>query len=139
MGTLLSAADAYVSDSWYEGWSLAASEALWTGLPLVVSETGGSRAMVGQSGERGYLVPNMLGGHADATALPHLRTGDPPRNHVTELAQALDRLPRARDVWITRRPEIRAWARRTLDGSRMAEDHARLLRRARLTRRGETG
>src|SRR5688572_32156072 len=44
--------DAYVSNSFFEGWSVAASEALWLGLPLVLSECGGSRELIGAEGEQ---------------------------------------------------------------------------------------
>lgn len=128
VGTLLSAADAYVSHSWFEGWSLSASEALWTGLPLVVSDTGGSREMVGEDGARGSLVPNPLGDPLDldpaalaaATAAPN---ADPAR-----LASALDEVLRGRATWAERRPGILAWARAHLPACRVAADYAALLR-----------
>src|SRR5690606_9092723 len=61
VGTLLAAADGFVSNSFFEGWSVAASEALWAGLPLVLSECGGSRELVGEGGARGHVVPSPAG------------------------------------------------------------------------------
>ena len=61
VGAILSAADVYVSNSFFEGWSLAASEAAWNGLPLVLSDCGSARQLVGDRGERGVIVPNPLG------------------------------------------------------------------------------
>jgi glycosyltransferase involved in cell wall biosynthesis len=58
---LLTAADGFVLDSFFEGWSLASMEALFTGVPVVLSEVGGAREQVGVGGERGYVVPNPVG------------------------------------------------------------------------------
>jgi glycosyltransferase involved in cell wall biosynthesis len=58
---LLTAADAFVMDSFFEGWPLASMEALCAGLPVVTSEVGGALEQVGADGRRGYIVPNPLG------------------------------------------------------------------------------
>ena len=47
IGVPLAAADAFVSSSFYEGWSVAASEALWVGRPVVLTECGGAAELVG--------------------------------------------------------------------------------------------
>ena len=58
---LLAAADGFVLDSFFEGWSLASMEALFAGVPVVLSEVGGAREQIGSKPERGYLVTNPLG------------------------------------------------------------------------------
>jgi glycosyltransferase involved in cell wall biosynthesis len=58
---LLAAADGFVLDSFFEGWSLASMEALYSGVPVVLSEVGGAREQVGDSEERGHVIPNPLG------------------------------------------------------------------------------
>lgn len=58
---LLAAADGFVLDSFFEGWSLASMEALYVGVPVVLSEVGGAREQVGENGERGHVIPNPLG------------------------------------------------------------------------------
>jgi glycosyltransferase involved in cell wall biosynthesis len=58
---LLAAADGFVLDSFFEGWSLASMEALYAGVPVVLSEVGGALEQVGQGNERGYVIPNPLG------------------------------------------------------------------------------
>ena len=58
---LLAAADGFVLDSFFEGWSLASMEALFAGLPVVLSEVGGAREQIGGDTARGYLVANPLG------------------------------------------------------------------------------
>ena len=59
--TLLAAADGFVLDSFFEGWSLASMEALYAGVPAVLSDVGGAREQLGNVSGRGYLVPNPLG------------------------------------------------------------------------------
>jgi glycosyltransferase involved in cell wall biosynthesis len=58
---LLAAADGFALDSFFEGWSLASTEALFSGLPVVLSEVGGAREQIGGDPDRGYLVANPLG------------------------------------------------------------------------------
>ncbi|MBL1264890.1 glycosyltransferase family 4 protein [Methylomicrobium sp. RS1] len=58
---LLAAADGFVLDSFFEGWSLASMEALYSGIPVVLSDVGGAFEQVGYGEERGYLIPNPLG------------------------------------------------------------------------------
>ena len=130
VGTLLSAADAFVSNSFYEGWSVAASEAAWVGLPLVLSDCGGSRELVGHGGERGHVVPNPLGDPLAVTAEAVARR-DPDAlaaNHAALVEAMLDVIA-ARSAWAERRGEIRAYARRELAPERMAGAYARVLRR----------
>jgi glycosyltransferase involved in cell wall biosynthesis len=58
---LLAAADGFVLNSFFEGWSLASTEALFAGLPVVLSEVGGAREQIGGDPDRGFLVANPLG------------------------------------------------------------------------------
>lgn len=58
---LLTLADGFVLDSFFEGWSLASMEALHAGIPVVLSDVGGAREQIGAGEARGYLVPNPLG------------------------------------------------------------------------------
>jgi len=60
-GVLLSAADGFVLDSFFEGWALSSMEALIAGLPVIVSEVGGAREQLAGRPEWGLLVSNPLG------------------------------------------------------------------------------
>ncbi|MDQ4214274.1 glycosyltransferase family 4 protein [Microbacterium capsulatum] len=60
-GALLAAADAFVLDSFFEGWPMAATEASAIGLPLVLSDVGGARELVARDVARSVLVPNATG------------------------------------------------------------------------------
>lgn len=59
--TLLTAADVFVLDSFFEGWPMAATEAAAIGLPLVLSDVGGGRELVARDATRSVLVPNATG------------------------------------------------------------------------------
>ncbi len=128
---VMSAADVFVSASFYEGWSVAASEAAWSGLPLVLTDAGGATALVGESGERGVLVPNPFG---DPLAVNEAALRAPPGPAAADseaalAAALLDVLP-GRDAWRTRSDELRGWARATLSPRAMAERYAAVFREA---------
>ena len=65
--TLLCAADAFVLDSFFEGWPLAATEAVSAGLPLVISEAGGAAELVARAAPGSTLVSNASGAAAEVT------------------------------------------------------------------------
>ncbi len=62
--TLLAAADAFVLDSFFEGWPVAATEAAAMGLPLILSDFGGARELVARDPEHSELVANPSGSAA---------------------------------------------------------------------------
>lgn len=59
--TLLLAADAFVLDSFFEGWPVAATEAAAHGHPLILSDVGGARELVARDAGRSVLIPNPTG------------------------------------------------------------------------------
>ncbi|MGO4440689.1 glycosyltransferase family 4 protein [Rhizobium sp. RAF56] len=58
---LLAAADVFVLDSFFEGWSLASMEALGAGVPVLLSDVGGAREQLSGAVSKGMLVDNPLG------------------------------------------------------------------------------
>lgn len=156
VSTLLSASDAFVSNSFYEGWSVAASEALWTGLPLLLSETGGSAELLGvpsigdaSAGDvikagipgtctvssRGILLPNPCGSLLGVTQ-EGTRSPDPALASSNEqaLAEAMIEIAGSMREWRESGSESRAFARRVLapeaNASRYAEYFQAILERA---------
>ena len=136
VGTVLCAADAYVSAAFYEGWSVAASEAAWVGLPLVLSEVGGAAELVGcatapGTGPRGRLVVNPCGDPlaVDAAAIS-MPAGEAAAAHEVELAEAMVAVVEPGDARIGGAGEIRAWARSALAPMVMARRYAEVLRAA---------
>ncbi|WP_426595868.1 glycosyltransferase family 4 protein [Cellulomonas sp. McL0617] len=59
--TLLAAADAFLLDSFFEGWPLAATEAVAAGLPIVISEAGGAVELVERAAHGSVLITNASG------------------------------------------------------------------------------
>jgi len=108
VSTVLAAADAFVLDSFFEGWSLASMEALFAGLPVVVSEVGGAREQVGENGRRGYVVGNPLGDPeaVDWPSMGHARF----RSQVNRAAliEAMCTIVADRDRWREAREDLKA-------------------------------
>jgi glycosyltransferase involved in cell wall biosynthesis len=59
--TLLTAGDAFLLDSFFEGWPVAATEASAAGLPLIVSEMGGAMELVSRDPGFSVMTPNPAG------------------------------------------------------------------------------
>ncbi|WP_438354502.1 glycosyltransferase [Microbacterium sp. CJ88] len=59
--TLLTAADVFVLDSFFEGWPVAATEAAAFGRPLLLSDVGGARELVSRDAGRSVVIPNPTG------------------------------------------------------------------------------
>ena len=103
---LLAAADGFVMDSFFEGWSLASMEALYTGVPVVLSDVGGAREQVGDDPDRGFVVSNPLGDPLsmdwDSIGAARYRRQV---NH-DELVAMMRRLVDERDHYLRRREQL---------------------------------
>ena len=128
VGTVLTAADAYVSASFYEGWSVAASEAAWAGRPLILTETGGSRELAGASEDRGVVAPNPCGDPL-GVSLEMVRRPPPAAWKASQdaLTLAMKSVLEERDGWREREEAIRSWAREELHPERIAGRYAEIL------------
>jgi glycosyltransferase involved in cell wall biosynthesis len=126
---LLAAADVFVLDSFFEGWPVAVTEAAVAGIPLVVAEVGGTRELVGESGERGRRVANP-GGNPRTITLREIRRA---RRHVrrqansTAFADAFDEVIADIEEWRLRRDDLAADARERFGSSAMVAKHAGLV------------
>jgi glycosyltransferase involved in cell wall biosynthesis len=126
-GLLLSAADAFVLDSFFEGWALASMEALHAGLPVVASDVGGAREQLGPDGERGFLVPNPLG---DPLTMSWKRMGAAslaPQVNQRDLVTAMERVIGHRDHWAAKREQLAAESERRFHPDGCVRQHADLL------------
>ena len=131
--TLLQAADAFVLNSFFEGWPVAATEAWTAGLPLILSDVGGARELVGRDPGRSVLIENPAGKASDVTdaRVERARWRARRQRNSTELAAAIQRVA---DTVHRERIEPRA-PRNTSDGvTAMIDAHARLLRDAAKTK-----
>lgn len=131
VGTLLSAADLFVSNSWFEGWSLSATEALWCGVPVILSETGGSRELVGEGGARGRLVPSPSG-DAEPSTLSDLMNPEPEAEAKNQAAllDALEDMVERLAEWAALRPDIQSHARTHHGAGPMASAYAHVMSNA---------
>ena len=130
VSALLAAADAFVLDFFFEGWSMASMEAIFTGLPAILSEVGGAREQVGENGRRGLIVANPLGNPEamDWRSLTRARF----RSQVNRsaLVEAMCAVIAERDRWRNVREELRAEAMRRFSVDVCVQRHAEVLTHA---------
>lgn len=128
---LLAASDVFLLDSFFEGWPVAVTEAAVAGLPVLISDVGGGRELVGDHGERGELFANPAG-DAKALTLGMIRRSRQ-RSHKQANARAVQaavvRVCESIEDWRARRTSLAADARAALSSSHMIQSHAELLRR----------
>jgi glycosyltransferase involved in cell wall biosynthesis len=124
---LLAAADAFVLDSFFEGWALASMEALYCGLPIVVSDVGGAREQVGDDGRQGILVTNPLGHPGMPDWETMRRRAFEPQPNRAELVAAMLEVADRRDEWAARRPALRRESIARFDAAACLGAHARAL------------
>jgi glycosyltransferase involved in cell wall biosynthesis len=127
---LLAAADGFVLDSFYEGWSLASMEALSAGLPVVMSDVSGAREQLGDDGERGIIVPNPLGRNAEVTWDAARQARFQTQANRAELVAALVAILDDRAIWSERRAALAAESMERFRADRWIARHAELLRQA---------
>jgi GT2 family glycosyltransferase/glycosyltransferase involved in cell wall biosynthesis len=114
VGLLLSGADAFVINSFFEGWSLAATEALMAGVPLIHTECGSARELIGENGERGILIPNPAGDPLDLTWEDIRQTIPLKQQRSTPaLVEAMSQMIVDRKIWNARRSDIRSYVLNT--------------------------
>lgn len=129
VATVLSAADAMVLDSYFEGWSLAATEALLVGTPLIHSVCGSAEELCTLGEGSGIVVPNPGG---DIMSLDLLRISETAvlaeqSNHAA-LVAALTRIAAERALWRGRREAIAATAARMFHPTAILHRYARAFR-----------
>jgi glycosyltransferase involved in cell wall biosynthesis len=125
---LLAAADAFVLDSFFEGWALASMEALVNGVPVVMSDVGGAREQL-RGGGRGYLVGNPAGAaeQVDWAVISSMRFK--PQPNRAELVDAMSALVVDRAAWAARRADLRAEAVGDFRADACLAGHANVLLR----------
>jgi glycosyltransferase involved in cell wall biosynthesis len=130
VSAVLAAADAFVLDSFYEGSSLAAMEALVAGLPVVISDAGAAREQVGENGCRGFVVGNPLG-DPEAVDWPSIaRARFRPQVNRAALVEAMCKVVVERDRWRNVRDELSAESVDRFSAEVCVRRHAEVLTRA---------
>lgn len=127
---LLAAADCFVLDSFFEGWSLASMEALSAGLPVILSEVGGAREQVGTDGSRGFVIGNPLGSAESPSWEGASLMRFKPQPNREELVAAMKSVLAERDRWSAARRHLSEESRTRFSGADCAKRHAAVLLRA---------
>lgn len=127
-GPLLAAADAFVMNSYFEGWSLATMEALCSGLPVISTDVGGAREQIGENGTRGVVVANPLGEPLAVNWRTIGRTLYRPQVNRAALVAAMSDMVEQRAVWAGRRTQLRAESLARFHPDHALQGHAKVLR-----------
>ena len=122
---LLAGADAFVLDSFFEGWPVAATEAASAGLPLILADFGGARELVSADPDRSVLIPNACGTAESVSdrAVARGRRATRRQGNAVALAQAIDAV--ATNV----RGGVRLKPQGQTGSSAMARGHAEVIHR----------
>ncbi len=108
---LLSASDLFLMDSYYEGWSVAATEALCHGIPVIHSDCGSGRELTSE-GCLGILCPNPLKQLEKCNSIELYELMHAGRNdNIEELVSAMWQMYRDREYWKTKRNTIKNLAK----------------------------
>jgi glycosyltransferase involved in cell wall biosynthesis len=136
--TLLAAADAFILDSFFEGWPVAATEGAAAGLPLLLSDVGGARELVATDPGRSILVGNPAGSAEAISDAAVCRARRRPRHqaNTAEVAAAINRI----STLVRRERSSGQVVRRSPPGlATMVGAHAEVLLDAARGRTGNTG
>lgn len=125
---VLSAADGFVLDSFFEGWALASMEALHAGVPVVASDVGGAREQLGEAGSRGYLIDNPLGDPLSVSWRTMRSACFAQQVNRDELVSAMSALVQNRERWRACRDDLAAESAERFHPARCIGEHAALLR-----------
>ncbi|WP_354255610.1 glycosyltransferase [Bradyrhizobium sp. F1.13.3] len=127
---LLSAADCFVLNSFFEGWPLAPMEALCTGLPVVMSDVGGAREQIGLEGRHGHLVPNPLEDPETVTWDRVARERFRPQRNRAALVSAMTSIIENREHWTASRATLASEAKVRFNTEACIERYAQVLEQA---------
>ena len=125
---LLDAIDAVIIGSYYEGWSMAATEALYKGLPIIHADCGSGEELVA-GGRNGYLTGMVLKNMLEMTSIQlndAMQAGI--NENIEETATAILELIENRDCWAERKTEIRQYARQNFSTDKMIERYLEVYR-----------
>ena len=132
---LLAAADGFVLDSYFEGWSLASMEALTAGLPCVLADVGGAREQLA-AGDCGTLVDNPLGDPLRVDWATMATSRFRRQDNRDQLVAAMTALADDRGKWSDARSQLALAAERRFDPELCLARHGEVLRHAAGSRAG---
>ncbi len=121
--SILRAADIFVMPSYFEGWSIAATEALYCGLPLIHSKCGSGIELI-KGGENGLLIDNPAGDIASLSLdqlFAIINQKSPP--NTNELVNAMNQMHLEIDVWRAKREQIASTSLRDFPQNEVVEGY----------------
>lgn len=127
---LLRASDAFILDSFFEGWPVAATEAVLSGLPILLPELGGAKELVGPSRARGITFGNPATRSPELISyrdIRHARRRPLRQRNRHQLVAAVRSLCSDIERWREKRAALQLDAEKWLSASSMAARHAELL------------
>lgn len=127
IGDLYHAADVFVMPSYFEGWSIAATEALYCGLPVIHSLCGSARELV-SDGENGILIANPAGEitkHSHEQLMELMSRGD--CANLDELVRAMMQAYKDREDWKEKGRSIAAKSMMRWNEDRMVEGYLKVF------------
>jgi glycosyltransferase involved in cell wall biosynthesis len=130
VSTVLAAADAFVLDSFFEGWPLASMEALFAGLPVILSDVGGAREQVGENGFGGFVVGNPLGDPEVLDWASIARAQFASQSNRAALVKAMCSVVAEREHWRRTREDLKAESANKFSTDLCLQRHAVVLTRA---------
>lgn len=125
---VLSAADGFVLDSFFEGWPLASMEALHAGVPVIASDVGGTREQLGTDPSRGYLIRNPFGDPLQVNWTTIRSVCYARQTNREELVEAMCALVRERKERADGREQLAAESAERFHPAHCLRAHADLLR-----------
>jgi len=128
IGEVLNMADAFVIPSFIEGWSIAATEAAYAGLPVIHSNCGSGRELCGPDNEYGALISHPLGGLENINR-ENINSAiyEAEQKNTRELVDAMAVMYNNKEIWSKKRPSVRARALCEFNVDRMVDGYLRVL------------
>lgn len=123
IGSLLNMSDVFILDSYFEGWSIAATEAVFAGIPLIHSDCGSGKELI-SNGENGILVSNPENNIDDISVEQLMR--DINRNvadNNNEVVQAMNKMIQDIDFWKSKREEIKFYSYTKFNEQKMIDQY----------------
>lgn len=120
---LMYASDVYLVDSYYEGWSMSATEALCCGLPLIHSWCG-SGVELTAGGRNGILIDNPIkniGSISDISLINDMHAGI--NENMEQLVSAMLEMIEHEPYWKQKQTEIAAYAHKHFSTEQMINQY----------------
>lgn len=124
---LLNAADVFVLNSYYEGWSIAATEALSCGLPLIHADCGSGRELTAE-GRNGILIDHPLQdvvSYNSAMLYDVMHAGI--NENVEQLVVAMLTMLEQKEYWMGQRDAIRQYAIENFSSSKVLGQYLKVF------------